>query len=245
MPNRAPSELVWDPPAAAERRGARPAPDRSRDAHRPAGRGRGLTRDAIVAAAIAVADDDGLDAVSIRRVAGELGVRPMSLYTHIASKEDLLDLMVNEVIGEVLVPEPLPGQWRDVVREIAVRSHDAFVAHPWTLQAFSQRPRFGPNALRHAEQSIAAIAALGLDERTAATLLAIVDEYALGHAMRALITPSEQELRDTFAETLRNTPDLSEFPHLAAAGATAPREDAFEIGLDALLEGLERRLVYP
>jgi AcrR family transcriptional regulator len=190
-------------------------------------------------------DDDGLDAVSIRRVAGELGVRPMSLYTHIASKEDLLDLMVNEVIGEVLVPEPLPGHWRDVVRAIAIRSHDAFVAHPWTLQAFSQRPRFGPNALRHAEQSIAAIAALGLDERTAATLLAIVDEYSLGHAMRTLISPSEEELRDLFAATLRTAPDLSEYPHLAAAGASAPREDAFELGLDALLEGLERRLVYP
>jgi hypothetical protein len=94
-------------------------------------------------------------------------------------------------------------------------------------------------------QRAAARRAVDRRDRTAATLLAIVDEYALGHAMRALITPSEQELRDTFAETLRNTPDLSEFPHLAAAGATAPREDAFEIGLDALLEGLERRLVYP
>src|ERR671934_1217855 len=185
MPNRAPSELVWDPPAATERRGARPAPDRSRDAPRPAGRGRGLTRDAIVAAAIAVADDDGLDAVSIRRVAGELGVRPMSLYTHIASKEDLLDLMVNEVVAEALVPEPLPEAWRAAVREIAVRSHDAFVAHPWTLQAFSQRPRVGPNTLRHAEQSSAAVAGLGLDAQTAATLLAGGDHQALRHPVGA------------------------------------------------------------
>jgi AcrR family transcriptional regulator len=228
MPNRAPSELVWDQASSG---GAAPA------------RGRGLTREAIVAAAIAVADADGFDAVSIRRVAGDLGARPMSLYTHIASKEDLLDLMVNEVIAEALVPEPLPEDWRAAVREIALRSHDAFVAHPWVVQAFGQRPRFGPNSLRHAEQSLAAVADLGLDERTAATLLAIVDEYALGHAMRTLIAPREEELRGIFAETLRSAEDLSGFPHLAAAGVATPSEDAFEIGLDALIEGLARTLV--
>jgi AcrR family transcriptional regulator len=229
MPNRA-SELVWDQPAPA-------------GADAPPARGRGLTREAIVAAAIAVADADGLDAVSIRRVAGDLGVRPMSLYTHIASKEDLLDLMVNEVIAEALVPEPLPQDWRAAVREIAVRSHDAFAGHTWVLQAFSQRPRFGPNALRHAEQSLAAVAGLGLDDEMAATLLAVVDEYAIGHAMRGLIAPSEEDLRGMFAETLRSADDLSEFPRLAATGPAAPSEDAFEIGLDALIEGLARTLV--
>jgi AcrR family transcriptional regulator len=228
MPNRAPSELVWDPPASGR---AQTAP------------ARGLTREAIVAAAIAVADADGLAAVSIRRVAGDLGTRPMSLYTHIASKEDLLDLMVNEVIAEALVPEPLPEDWRAAVREIALRSHDAFVNHPWVVQAFGQRPRFGPNSLRHAEQSLAAVADLGLDERTAATLLGIVDEYALGHAMRSLIAPSEDELRGIFTETLRSAVDLSEFPHLAAAGVATPSDDAFEIGLDALIAGLERTLI--
>jgi AcrR family transcriptional regulator len=224
MPNRAPSELVWDAPAPAGNRGG------------------GLTREAIVAAAVAVADGDGLDAVSIRRVAGDLGVRPMSLYTHIASKEDLLDLMVNEVIAEALVPEPLPADWRAAVREIAVRSHDAFVAHPWTLQAFSQRPRVGPNTLRHGEQSIAAVAGLGLDPSTAATLLAVVDDYALGHAMRAIFTPHEAKLRALVDETLRKV-DASDFPHLTAAHGAVPRDDSFELGLEALLDGLERTLM--
>jgi AcrR family transcriptional regulator len=224
MPNRAPSELVWDPPAPAGNRGS------------------GLSREAIVAAAIAVADAEGLDAVSIRRVAGDLGVRPMSLYTHIASKDDLLDLMVNEVVAEALVPEPLPQDWRAAVREIAVRSHDAFVAHPWTLQAFSQRPRVGPNTLRHAEQSTAAVAGLGVDPRTAATLLAVVDDYALGHAMRAMYVPHEAKLREMVTDMLR-TADPSEFPHLMAAQEAVPLEDSFEIGLEALLAGLERTLM--
>jgi AcrR family transcriptional regulator len=167
----------------------------------------------------------------------------MSLYTHIASKEDLLDLMVNEVIAEALVPEPLPEDWRAALREIAVRSHDAFAGHTWVLQAFSQRPRFGPNALRHAEQSLSAVAGLGLDDETAATVLAVVDEYAIGHAMRGLITPSEDDLRDMFAETLRSADDLSAFPRLVQTGPVAPSDDAFEIGLDALIEGLARTLV--
>jgi AcrR family transcriptional regulator len=224
MPNRAPTELVWDAPAPSGNRGG------------------GLSREAIVAAAVAVADADGLDAVSIRRVAGDLGVRPMSLYTHIASKDDLLDLMVNEVVAEALVPEPLPEDWRSAVREIAVRSHDAFLAHPWTLQAFSQRPRVGPNTLRHAEQSSAAVAGLGLDPRTAATLLAVADDYALGHAMRAMFTPHEAKLREMLTETLRAA-DPSDFPHLMAAQDAVPLEDSFEIGLEALLEGLERTLL--
>jgi AcrR family transcriptional regulator len=224
MPNRAPSELVWDAPVPSGNRGG------------------GLTREAIVAAAIAVADAEGLDAVSIRRVAGDLGVRPMSLYTHIASKDDLLDLMVNEVIAEAIVPEPLPEDWRAAMREIAVRSHDTFVAHPWTLQAFSQRPRVGPNALRHAEQSGAAVAGLGLDPRTAATLLAVVDDYALGHAMRAIFTPHEAKLRELLDETLRSA-DPGDFPHLTASRGAIPRDDSFELGLEALLDGLERTLM--
>jgi AcrR family transcriptional regulator len=225
MPNRAPAELAWNAPA----------PDA----------GRGLTRDAIVAAAVAIADRDGLTAVSIRRVAAELGIRPMSIYTHIASKDDLVDLMLDEVIGEVLLPEPLPDNWREALRQIAHRSHDAFVAHTWTLEAFGQRPRFGPNTLRHVEQSLAAVSLTGLDEEAAAIVLGVVDEYTLGHAMRVLIVPDEDGLRATIEQTLRAA-DPDAFPHLARATAGAllgAREGAFEAGLEALLDGFERTLM--
>jgi AcrR family transcriptional regulator len=225
MPNRAPAELAWNAPA----------PDT----------GRGLTRDAIVAAAVAIADRDGLTAVSIRRVAAELGIRPMSIYTHIASKDDLVDLMLDEVIGEVLLPEPLPDDWREALRQIAHRSHDAFVAHTWTLEAFGQRPRFGPNTLRHVEQSLAAVSLTGLNEEAAAIVLGVVDEYTLGHAMRVLIVPDEDGLRTTIEQTLRAA-DPDAFPHLAratAGGLLGAREGAFEAGLEALLDGFERTLM--
>jgi AcrR family transcriptional regulator len=224
MPNRAP-ELDWSAPAAD--------------------RGRGLTREAIVDAAVAIADRDGLRAVSIRRVAGDLGIRPMSIYTHVASKDDLVDLMLDAVIAEVLLPEPLPDDWREALRQIAHRSHDAFVAHPWTLEAFGQRPRFGPNTLRHVEQTLAAASRTGLDEETAAIVLSVVDEYTLGHAMRVLLVPHEDLLRGMVEQVMR-TADPEAFPYLARATAGSvlgAREGSFEAGLEALLDGFERTLL--
>src|SRR3954449_4175411 len=93
-----------------------------------------LSREAIVAAALALADAEGLDAVSIRRVAAALGARPMSLYTHIAAKDDLVDLMADAVVGEVLVEDP-PAGWRAALGAMAERSWRTFVAHPWLLAA--------------------------------------------------------------------------------------------------------------
>ncbi len=224
MPNRAP-ELDWNAPAGD--------------------RGRGLTRGAIVAAAVSIADREGLAAVSIRRVAGELGIRPMSIYTHVASKDDLIDLMLDEVIADVLVPEPLPEDWREAMRQIAHRSHAAFVAHTWTLEAVGQRPRFGPNTLRHVEQTMAAAARTGLEREQAATILSVVDEYTLGHAMRVLLIPDD----DAFAEGVERvlaSVDPAEFRHLSQATARTvlgARDGAFEAGLEALLDGFERTLL--
>jgi AcrR family transcriptional regulator len=215
MPNRAP-ELTWEEPEPA-------AQD-------------GLTRSALVSTAIAIADAEGLGAVSIRRLAAELDARPMSLYTHIASKDDLVDLMVHEAIAEVLVPAPMPEPWREALAEIARHAYASFAAHPWVLEAFSHRPQVGPNVLRHAEQSAAAVAGLGLDARDARTVLEIVDDYALGHALRAINReapmPALPEL------------DPAEYPHLAAVAhevSDQHYEDTFEIGLDAVLDGIQSR----
>ncbi|HYI38654.1 MAG TPA: TetR/AcrR family transcriptional regulator, partial [Thermoleophilaceae bacterium] len=127
MPNRA-AELAWDEP--------------------PGTSGDGLTRARIVEAALAIADAEGLDAVSIRRVAAELQARPMSLYSHIASKEDLVALMLNEVSGRGLVREPLSQDWRQAMSQIARAAYSVYLDHPWALSAFGTAPRAGPNLLR-------------------------------------------------------------------------------------------------
>jgi AcrR family transcriptional regulator len=217
MPNRAP-DLVWEDPAAEP---AEP----------------GLRRAAIVRAAIGLADAEGLDAVSIRRVAAALGARPMSLYTHIASKEDLIALMLNEAVADVLLPEPLPEAWRDALREIAYRSYRAFLAHPWSLEALGRGQRIGPNLLRHGEQSAAAVAPLGLDRDDAWRVLRLVDAYTIGQAVTAANLDRVRDL--PWPE-----PDPETHPNLAQTGfgeRLPDPPDAFEVGLETVLDGVEHR----
>src|ERR1700755_1415038 len=95
-----------------------------------------LSREAILAAAVEIADTEGLEAVSIRRLATKLSARPMSLYSHIERKGDLIDLMVDEVMGGSVLPGPVPSDdWRDDLRRIAQRTRENTRAHPWMIQA--------------------------------------------------------------------------------------------------------------
>src|SRR3954468_21822899 len=121
-----------------------------------------LTREAMVAAAIRVADAEGIAAVSMRRIATELDARVMSLYSHVARKEDLLDLMADEAAKESLVPEPLPASWRDAVTLLVRRELAAVRRHPWVARGQNRHVAIGPNMLRHVGQSLAAVRELKL-----------------------------------------------------------------------------------
>lgn len=220
VPNRAP-DLLWDEPKEAA--GAR------------------LNRARLVQAALDIADAEGLEAVSIRRVALELRVRPMSLYTHIASKDDLLALMLNEVSGRLLVPEPLPTDWREALRAIARRAYDAYVAHPWMMQAFGRGTRVGPNMLRRAEQSAVAVEAVDLDPGDAWVALSIVHEWTLGHALHVVTLREDAELEGQ----LRGA-DPAEFPRMTevfGTGREQSRDTAFAEALETVLDGIEHRFM--
>jgi AcrR family transcriptional regulator len=221
MPNRA-SDLVWDEASTA-------------------GGASRLTRGRIVQAALDVADAEGLEAVSIRRVAQEIAIRPMSLYTHIASKDDLVALMLNEVSGRLLAPEPLPEDWREALTSIARRAFDAYVKHPWMVQAFGRGTRTGPNMLRRAEQSAAAIAGLDLDPADAWIALSIVHEWTLGHALHVVTLREDLQLESQ----MRNA-DPSEFPKMSGvfgAGRKQSQESAFNAALEVVLDGIEHRFI--
>ncbi|MCK9895593.1 TetR/AcrR family transcriptional regulator [Frankia sp. AgB32] len=210
-----------------------------------------LTREEIVDAAIAIADAEGLTAVSIRRVAAALSARPMSLYSHFDRKDDLLALMNDRVAAEILVPEPLPADWRDRLRAIAHRTRDSALRHPWILQVYVGPPRVGPNALRHGEQSAAAVADLPLPTARRVALLRAVDTYTLGqvaaelHEQLANDSANPAEVHDYLAQAL----DSGQYPHLAAlprADLALVRGDAaresFDQGLDWLLAGVTAEL---
>jgi AcrR family transcriptional regulator len=134
---------------------------------------------------VRIADAEGLDAVSMRRLAEELGVATMTPYTHVSSKDELVDLMRDEVASEMLVPEPLPSEWRPALTAIARRTKDAFSAHPWALDSLPRKPRGRINHMRHIEQSIRVVQMLGVKRETGRAVLTSVDDYVLGYCLRA------------------------------------------------------------
>jgi AcrR family transcriptional regulator len=201
-----------------------------------------LSRDAIVTAALTVADTEGLDAVSIRRVAADLGVRPMSLYTYIDRKEDLLALMMDEVNAEVLFGADLPSGWREAITAIARRTREVVLRHPWMTDLVAHNAGLGPNALRHVEESIKALRELGLSPRSTVEVISAVDKYVTGHIYFevakhsvAAVTVAHRPYFDALLAT-------GEFPELSRLAkedlAIDGTEDAFEHGLSWLLDGV-------
>jgi AcrR family transcriptional regulator len=192
----------------------------------------------VVAAAVALADERGLEAVSIRRIAGELQMRPMSLYTYFPSKEALLELMGEQIVSEILIREPLPDGWREALTLIATRSHEVFTRHPWVLAISQQRTTIGRNGLRHAEQQLTALAPLALPARDDWRILFLINDYTLGHAMRVAHTPAASA--NTYPDF-----DPADYPHLAEA-LTQPRpargSDTFHTGLNTILDEIERQV---
>jgi AcrR family transcriptional regulator len=231
MPNRA-TGLPWDRISAPARDGeyAEGRTTRTR-----------LSTQAIVDTAITIADVDGLDAVSIRRVAAILDVRPMSLYTHIVSKDELLDLMANELVGTLIVEEPLSDDWREALSVIARRTFRTFASHPWLLALLTRRPRHGPNAARQAKQLACAVEGLRLPAEEMWTMLSIVNDYILGHALRVATTGNTRNLVDSLSE--QDRADLPEVAALARTEEARLAGEVFELGLQAVLDGVEQRFV--
>jgi AcrR family transcriptional regulator len=221
-----------------------------------------LTREAIVAAAIDIADAEGLAAVSIRRVAAELGARAMSLYSHFDRKEDLLNLMGDEVVREVLIEDGrVPANWREALTTIARLERSMMLRHSWIIELQAQRTEYGPNVLRHLEQSLAAVDGLNVDPEMARAVVGTVDHFVLGCTRREIV---ESAAEDRFGmshqkrvllmlDYLREQANAGGFTRLLKAldsktGAVHDHSEKvwdtfFERGLSWLLDGIERDLV--
>src|SRR5215469_1223705 len=140
-----------------------PPPPWQRAPDRPAKRRREpISRDAIVTTAVRLLDREGLAALSMRRLAEELGTGAASLYWHVGSKDGLLDLVLDDVIGEGKVPDPDPGRWQEQVKQIARDQRAASHRHPWVVRVSVGRIPMGPNALRYSERILAILRAGGL-----------------------------------------------------------------------------------
>ena len=225
-----------------------------------------FTREQIAGVALEIADGEGFEAVSMRRIALALGGGTMSLYHYVRSKADLLALMDDALMAETLVPDnELPTHWRDALATIARRTRAVLVRHPWAL--FSLREaQFGPHAMRHFEQSLAALAGTGLDAAGTFDLLALLDDYVFGNVVRtgesrqrAAAAEADPEAVSAAIEFGLGQLQTGQFPHMEALlGGADPRvhpeelpgppmDEAglgaqFERGLQAMLDGAATRL---
>ena len=208
-----------------------------------------LGREQVVRTAIAIADTEGLDALSMRRLANELGVGPMSLYRHVANKDDLVMLMADAVFGEQHPPDPGPDGWRTKLELVSRLQWDLCRRHLWLPKAISfTRPLLAPNAMTHTEWTLRALDGLGLPPATrtreAITLPALVMTIALSMAAEA---DADQDSGMTFDQWWRSKEDQTtelfnsgRFPLLATIPQQiiTDHDGLFEYSLARHLDGL-------
>ncbi|WP_327135131.1 TetR/AcrR family transcriptional regulator C-terminal domain-containing protein [Streptomyces sp. NBC_01343] len=210
----------------------------------------GLTLERIVAAAVTVADAEGLAAVSMRRVAGELRAAPMSLYRHVADKDDLLTRMMDTAIAEHPLPAAPPQGWREAIELAARQLWELFRRHPWFAPALSvTRPQLVTSALPYSEWILAVLHSHGLDLHSAFTAHLMLLNYARGIAVNleaereaeAHSGLDSEEWTDLQEPALLEVLATGRFPalsRLAAAGYHLDLDALFEFGLQRLLDGL-------
>jgi AcrR family transcriptional regulator len=196
-----------------------------------------------VRVAIVIADEEGLDAVSMRRLARELQAGAMSLYHYFENRDELLELMIDTVAAEMVVPE-LPGEWRPAIEAVAHHSREMFRTHPWVLPIFQDVPVVTPNLLRHIEQTARAVSTLsGVSPQLLAALTSAVDDFTIGFTLREL-GGEERRGRSWATPELRYLLESGEFPLVSlfvASGSPMPAPD-FAQGLNWLLDGFEAQL---
>lgn len=214
-----------------------------------------LTVEQIVRAAMGVADVEGLAALSMRRVADELGVAPMSLYTYVPSKAELIDVMLDAVYGELARPENVAGGWRARLERIARENWALYHRHRWMLQIAMSRPVMGPNLIAKYDYELRALSEVGLTEVEMDSMVSLVNGYVEGAARRSVEAAqaeqhtgmSDAQWWEAHAPLLAKVFDASRYPTAARVGAAAgaaygsayPPEHAFEFGLQRVLDGIE------
>ena len=160
-------------------------PDRPARALRRAG----LSRERVLAAAVALADEGGVEELSMRKLARKLGVEAMSLYNHIANKDHLLDGMVDFVVGEIEPPSP-SADWKQEIRRSAILTRDALNRHRWAIGLLDARPGPGGASARLHEAGLACLREAGVSADGATHALAVQDAYTYGYALREATRPS-------------------------------------------------------
>lgn len=219
---------------------------------RPPRRREPLTQDAIVDAALEVLDADGLDRLTMRYVARTLDTSAAALYWHVGSKDGLLDLIFDRVIGEVPVPDPDPENWQEQVKQLARSERATILAHRDIIRLSIGRIPMGPNALRHADRVLAILRAGGVPDELAVAgqqlLISIVIGFAIDETGEGGHPPADQPAPHEAAAMARDylaSLPAERFPHLVHLADRFADDDPdrrFELLLDLFVDGLAQRV---
>lgn len=217
---------------------------------KPSGTGRRtpLTRERVIADAMALADAGGLASLTIRSLATSLGVKPMTVYGHVANKEEILDALIDTVFAEIEMPDT-QGSWRQEVGQRARSARTTLVRHPWAIGLMESRTTPGPATLRHHDAMLGVLSAAGFSVPMTATAYAMLDSYIYGFALQEAGLPftdaaTAHELIENMAELI----DAEQYPHLhdfTVRHVLQPGYDfaaEFDIGLDLILDALSPSL---
>ena len=205
-----------------------------------------LSRDRVLHAGVAFADEHGVASLSMRKLGEVLGVEAMSLYNHVANKSELLDGMVDIVFSEIGLP-PDGADWKSAMRRRAVSARQVLSRHRWAIGLMESRASPGPATLRHHDAVIGSLRAADFSVEVAAHAFSVLDSYIYGFALQEASLPFEtgQETVDR-AETILKRMPPGMYPHLTeltVEHVLRPGYDygaEYEFGLDLILDGLER-----
>jgi AcrR family transcriptional regulator len=212
----------------------------------PAGKRRvPLDRERVLRAAMALADADGIEALSMRRLGHTLGVEAMSLYNHVSNKDEILTGLVDIIVGDIDIAEGA-GDWKEAMRRRAISMRRTFVRHPWALGLLESRQSVGPAALRYFDAVLGVLRRAGFSVVMAVRVFSILDSYAYGFSIQEKNLPSGSatETRELTEHFLRQLP-ADDYPNLTEVAADMAKKSGFdftkefEIGLDLILETLE------
>jgi len=222
-----------------------PTPPWRTEVHRRARRGPApqLDRDRIVARALEIVDAEGVAALSLRRLADDLGVTPMALYWHVADKADLLELVGHRVLEEIAIPERA-GAWTDQLRDIHQAMFTSFLRHRNAAEVVAGRARFGPDGLAAFERILVILLEAGFTPEAAFDAYQSLYLFTLGFLATSTRTPEFIAVQRQGAEYMLTLP-VDRFPSIRTVTPVIgrrPLEEQLEIGLDVVIEGIAARL---
>lgn len=202
-----------------------------------------LSRERVVEAAVAFADEQGVDEMSMRKLASSVGVEAMSLYNHVEDKGDLFDAMIDHVFNTVQVPDN-DLSWQDQIRLIGQAAMDRFSAHPWVASLLMQRGNFGPGALAFMNHVVGILFEAGFDEEDVHHAWQMLASHTMGYSFQSSGSGAVQE--KDYSEFENDLPRLAEaFPYIARLAPLLMEcawDSEYMFGLEIIIDGLESRL---